>query len=67
MDLQITDKIEEKDRAEIFEGLLKYNLARIEDKNPKELGIYLENENGQKIAGLIGETHGSYDKFFVGR
>ena len=60
VDFQITDKIKEKDRAEIFEGLLKYNLARIEDKNPKELGIYLENENGQKIAGLIGETHGKW-------
>lgn len=60
MDFQITDKIKERDRAEIFEGLLKYNLARIEDKSPKELGIYLENENGRKIAGLIGETHGKW-------
>lgn len=60
VNFKITDKIEEKDRTEIYEGLLKYNLDRIEDKNPKELGIYLENERGQKIAGLIGETHGNW-------
>lgn len=60
MDFQITDTIEEKDRAEILEKLIEYNLARIEDKNPKELGIYLENEEGRKIAGLIGETHGNW-------
>lgn len=60
MDFRITDTIEEKDRAEIYAGLLEYNFARIEDKNPKELGIYLENIQGKKIAGLIGETHGNW-------
>lgn len=60
MNFKITDKIEEKDRAEIFEGLLQYNLARIEDKDPKELGVYLENDKSRKIAGLIGETHGNW-------
>lgn len=57
MNFKITDKIEEQDRAEIFAKLLEYNLARIEDKKPKELDVYLENTKGQKIAGLIGETH----------
>lgn len=60
MNLKITEKIEEKDRSEIFQGLLEYNLARIEDRNPKELGIYLEDEQGRKLAGLIGETHGNW-------
>lgn len=60
MDFRITDKINERDRAEVFQGLLEYNLARIEDKNPRELGIYLENDLGQKLAGLIGETHGNW-------
>lgn len=60
MDFRITDKINEQDRAEVFQGLLEYNLARIEDKNPRELGIYLENDLGQKLAGLIGETHGNW-------
>lgn len=60
MNLTITDTIEESDKAEIFEELLKYNLARIEDRNPKDLGIYLHNISGKKIAGLIGETHGNW-------
>ncbi|MBC5707635.1 GNAT family N-acetyltransferase [Hungatella sp. L12] len=60
MNFKITEKIEEKDRSEIFQGLLEYNLDRIEDRNPKELGIYLEDEQGRKQAGLIGETHGNW-------
>lgn len=60
MEFKTTDKISEEDRNEIFEGLLEYNLARIEDKNPKDLGIYVEDANGRKLAGLIGETHGNW-------
>lgn len=60
MDFHITDTIEEKDRAEIYAGLLEYNLTRLEDRDPKDLGIYLENRQGEKIAGLIGETHGNW-------
>lgn len=60
MDFQITDHIEENDRAEILDGLVEYNLARIEDKNPKELGIYLRDKQENIIAGLIGETHGNW-------
>lgn len=58
MDFKITDKIEKEDEEIIFQGLLEYNLSRIEDKNPKDLGIFLLNENGEKTAGLIGNTHG---------
>lgn len=60
MNLLITDEIKENDKEAIFQGLLEYNLARIEDKNPKDLGIYLEDETGIKIAGLIGDTHGNW-------
>ncbi|MHD0318478.1 GNAT family N-acetyltransferase [Fusobacterium sp. THCT1E2] len=60
MDFKITDKIEKEDEEIIFQGLLEYNLSRIEDKNPKDLGIFLLNENGEKIAGLIGNTHGNW-------
>ncbi len=59
-ELIVTDKIEEKDRNEIFEGLLRYNLARLEDKHPRDLGIYIEDGSGKKIAGLIGHTHGNW-------
>lgn len=60
MEFQITDKIEENDKAEILAGLIKYDLARIEDKNPKELGIYLRDKQGKILAGIIGETHGKW-------
>lgn len=60
MNFEITDEINEQDKDTIFQGLLEYNLARIEDKNPKDLGIYLQNEAGEKVAGLIGDTHGNW-------
>jgi len=60
MKFEITDKITKEDENIIFKELLGYNLARIEDKNPRDLGIYLQDEVGQKIAGLIGNTHGNW-------
>ncbi|MDK2966282.1 MULTISPECIES: hypothetical protein [Lacrimispora] len=46
MNFKITDDINETDEKIIYEGLLDYNLERIEDKNPRDLGIYLHNESG---------------------
>jgi len=60
MNLEITDIIKEQDRETIFQGLLEYNLVRIEDKNPKDLGVYFQDETGKKLAGLIGDTHGNW-------
>lgn len=60
MDFEITDKVDEKDTRIIFNGLLDYNLKKIEDKTPRDLGIYLQNEIGNKVAGLIGDTHGNW-------
>lgn len=60
MNFEISEVIKEEDREAIFQGLLEYNLARIEDKNKKELGIYVNDESGKKLAGLIGETHGNW-------
>lgn len=60
MNFEVTDHINEEDKEMIYKGLLEYNLARIEDKNQKELGVYLHNEAGEKLAGLIGDTHGNW-------
>lgn len=60
MKIEITDKITKQDEDSIFQGLLEYNLARIEDKNPRDLGVYLQDETGKKVAGLIGDTHGNW-------
>lgn len=60
MKFEITDKINKEDEEVIYQGLLEYNLSKIEDKNPKDLGIYLHDESGKKMAGLIGNTHGNW-------
>lgn len=60
MNFEITDNIQKEDEEAIFNGLLKYNLERIEDKNPKDLGIFMNDEKGNKVAGLIGTTHGNW-------
>ena len=60
MTLEITDQIQEQDQKTLFNGLLEYNLARIEDQHPQDLGIYLRNESGEITAGLIGSTHGNW-------
>lgn len=59
MEFQVTDKIKKEDEEIIYNGLLEYNLARIEDKNPKDLGVFMQDDKGNKIAGLIGNTHGN--------
>lgn len=56
----ITDAPTECEKQEIFEHLLAFNLSRIEDQNPKQIAIFLEDENGKKTAGLIGDTHGNW-------
>lgn len=53
-----TPTVEEKDT--IYQQLLDYNLARLENTNVEELALFLEDEAGQKTAGLIGETHGNW-------
>lgn len=60
MNFEITDDIKVEDEKILYQELLKYNLERLEDKNPKDLGIYLHDENGRKIAGMIGHTHGKW-------
>ena len=60
MTLEIADQIQEQDQKAIFTGLLEYNLARIEDQHPQDLGIYVRNESDEITAGLIGSTHGNW-------
>ena len=60
MEFKVTDKINAKDKEIIFQGLLEYNLARLEDKNPQDLGVYLKDDNDELLAGLIGNTHGKW-------
>lgn len=60
MKIEITDNIKKEDEDVILKEIIKFNLEHIEDKNPKDLGIFLYDENNNKIAGLIGETHANW-------
>ena len=60
MQYEITDEIKEQDREAIHQGLLEYNLERIEDKSPKDLGVYVRDSAGNITAGLTGVTHGNW-------
>lgn len=60
LNFEITDQVDEKDKKIIYNYLLEYNLQKIEDTNPRDLGIYLQDGMGKKVAGLIGETHGNW-------
>ncbi|MGM9928055.1 MAG: GNAT family N-acetyltransferase [Bacillus sp. (in: firmicutes)] len=59
MEQIITDEIQKKDEETIFQGLLSYNLERLDDRNPKDVGIYYKDD-GIIVAGLIGQTHGNW-------
>lgn len=59
-DFEITDKVEERDVEAIVRRLREYNLARFEDKSPQDIGVFLNDDSGVRIAGLIGHTHGNW-------
>lgn len=58
MKYRITDCPTAQEKDFVYQELLKHNLEKLEDKNPKELCIFLENESGIITAGLVGDTHG---------
>ena len=60
MNYEITDEIKKLDERCIYEGLLEFNLERLEDKSPKDLGVYYRDEAGKIVAGLTGITHGNW-------
>ena len=57
---RITSDGNEQDIQEIYVMLKAYNLSNREKSDNVPLGIFLEDENKKKIAGLIGETFGNW-------
>ena len=57
---RITADGDEKDINDIFEMLKAYNLSNREKSKNIPLGIFYENEKGQKLAGITGETFGNW-------
>ena len=62
MNFRTTDKVSKQEVEIIHSGLLEYNLSKIEDKNIRDIGIFLENDTGEITAGLIGNTNGNWLK-----
>ena len=60
MPLRITDDGNERDIGEIHKMLKEYNLSRRERSQNVPIGVFLEDENGRKLAGLTGETFGNW-------
>lgn len=59
-ELRITEDGNEKDIEEIFELLKEYNLTNREESKNVPIGIFYEDENKKKLAGLTGETFGNW-------
>ena len=60
MEFVVKENVTSKEKDEIFQGLLKYNLEHLEDKKPRELSVFLTKDNGEKAAGIICDTHGKW-------
>jgi len=60
MEFRITNDGNEKDIAEIYKMLKDYNLSRREKSEDVPLGIYLEDDNGNKQAGLTADIFGNW-------
>ncbi len=60
MSFRVTSDGNEQDIHELYEMLKKYNLSNREKSDNVPLGIFLEDENKKKLAGLTGETFGNW-------
>lgn len=60
MDIHVTANVSEEDIEEIYNELMKYNLSKREPSENVPIGIFAEDDNGVKLAGLIGETFGNW-------
>lgn len=57
---RVTKNVLDKDIEEIFDNLKEYNLSKLECSEIIPVGIFKEDTNGKKQAGLIGETFGNW-------
>ena len=60
MEIKITDNVTDKDIDEIYQQLKKFNLSKMEPSEEISLGVFMNDDNGVKKAGLTGETFGNW-------
>jgi len=57
---RVTKNVLDKDIEEVFDNLKEYNLSKLECSDIIPVGIFKEDADGKKQAGLIGETFGNW-------
>ncbi|MBR5635973.1 MAG: GNAT family N-acetyltransferase [Pseudobutyrivibrio sp.] len=60
MNFRITNDGNEQDINDIFNMLKAFNLSNREESQNVPIGIFYEDDNGKKLAGLTGETFGNW-------
>ena len=60
MKLRITDHPSEQDIEEVYSKLKQYNLSKRECSENVPVGIFYEESDGRKAAGLTGEIFGNW-------
>ena len=60
MSYRVTSDGNEQDIHELYEMLKEYNLSNREKSENVPIGIFLEDENKKKLAGVTGETFGNW-------
>lgn len=60
MNFRITNDGNEEDINEIHQMLKDYNLSKREKSEDIPIGVFYEDEKGNKLAGLTGETFGNW-------
>ena len=58
--LRTTADVTPRDVEQIYNALHAYNMANKESCQEQALGVFLENESGDKLAGLTGTTYGNW-------
>ncbi len=60
INIRITNDGNEQDINDIFNMLKAFNLSNREESQNVPIGIFYEDDNGKKLAGLTGETFGNW-------
>jgi GNAT superfamily N-acetyltransferase len=60
INIRITNDGNEQDINDIFNMLKAFNLSNREESQNVPIGIFYEDDNGKKLAGITGETFGNW-------
>lgn len=58
MEIEVTAKIDKRDEDKIFQKLYEYNLPKFDFVTPKDLAVFIRDDDDEVIGGLVGHTFG---------